>query len=630
MNNDINFPTYGSVDLGNVYAATYTTFKVWSPTAKQVMLIFYHSWNDKLEHKQIEMTKSDGGTWTTTVKGDLHGVIYNYKVYRSGEWEEVVDPYVRAVTVNGHRGVVIDVNKTNPKHWYKQYKTNFSHPVDAVFYELHVRDFSIDHRSPFQYKGKYLAFTETNTTLHDGVKIGLDHLAELGVTHIQLLPVFDYESVDESNLHIPQYNWGYDPKHLNVPEGSYASDPYDPMIRIKEWKKAIQILHENGFKVVMDVVYNHLFSVHDSNLHQLAPGYFFRYNQDGALMNNTGVGNDTASERDMVRKWIVDSVCYWASEYKIDGFRFDLMSIHDVETMNDIREQLDKIDPSIIMIGEGWNINTVLPSEDIANQHNAHRMPRIAQFNDFTRDGLKGSVFQPEVRGWINGDYAQQNKVKGSVVGGVKWSDDIGHFAKEPDQCVNYVECHDNHTLWDKLSFTQPHDDEHTKIKMHKLAMAFLLTSQGIPFLHAGQEFLRTKKGVANSYRSGDDINQLDWERKRKYIDVFQYTKGLITLRAAHSSFRIQHAADIRKHLLFLDSDSSMIAYHISHDERDIWKHIVVAHNADRQGKALHLPFHSEWNIVVNEQHAGTDILSRFHGNHVIVPSLSTMVMYKS
>ncbi|MFD2670849.1 type I pullulanase [Marinicrinis sediminis] len=621
--------TYEGEDLGAVYTKNETRFRVWAPTAREAKLVTYDSW-DTENGTELDMQRDANGTWIAKLDGDQDGTIYTYKVLIGDSWNEAVDPYARTVTVNGDRGVVVDLDKTNPDDWKPDSKPAFEHAVDAIIYELHVRDLSMHPESGITHKGKFLGLTEKGTTGPNGTKTGLDHILDLGVTHVQILPFYDYASVDETKLDTPQFNWGYDPKNYNAPEGSYATDPYNPYTRITELKKTIQTLHDHDLRLIMDVVYNHVFAVNTSSLHQLVPGYYFRYTEDGQLVNGSGVGNDTASERKMMRKLIVDSVVYWAKEYNIDGFRFDLMGIHDIDTMNEVRAALDEIDPSIITIGEGWDLGTQLDAGEKANQNNASQLPGIGQFNDSTRDGIKGSVFNQNEPGWVNGKYQDSYLIKGAAAGGVFYNSLIQHYAVEPDQSVNYVEAHDNNTLWDKLTFTNPDASDEEKESMHKLASAIVLTSQGISFLHAGQEFMRTKGGDENSYRSPDSVNQLDWVRKDQYQHVVDYFKGMIELRKSHPAFRMTSAEDIQEHIAFIDTPSEVVAYTINdHANQDSWETIAVVYNADKNNQQVTLPKDGSWHVVLNGEQAGTQPITTLEGNQIDVPARSAMVLYQ-
>lgn len=617
---------YDGDDLGNVYTPTETKFRVWAPTATEAKLVTYKNWNDQ-SGSEVTMKQGERGTWFTTLKGDQKGLFYTYKVKIGEKWTEAVDPYVRASSVNGDKGAVVDLNETDPKGWKEHKKPKLKNPEDSIIYELHVRDLSIQSESGIEHKGKYLGVAERGTTGPEGVKTGLDHIKDLGVTHVQFLPIYDYNSVDETNLSKPQFNWGYDPKNYNVPEGSYSTNPYEPTVRINELKQMIQTLHDNDLRVVMDVVYNHMFDAVRSNFHKLVPGYYYRYNDDGSLANGSAVGNDTASERKMMRKFMVDSVTFWAKEYNLDGFRFDLMGIHDVETMNAIRKAVNKIDPSIILHGEGWDLNTPLAPELKANQKNSEKMEGIAHFNDNIRDGLKGSVFNDVDKGFINGKPNMEERIKKGIMAGLDYEDNIAMY-QDPDQVLSYVEAHDDLTLWDRLKLTNPNDSEEVRKQMHKLATSIILTSQGIPFLHAGQEFMRTKDGVHNSYNSPDSINQMDWVRRANFDKEVEYMKGLIELRNSHPAFRMTTAEQIRKHLTFINAPKNVVAYKIDGGANgDKAKHIIVAHNANRESVEVTLPSNGPWKVLVDGDRAGSKVLNVIRDNKVKIPSLSSFVL---
>ncbi|NPC93184.1 type I pullulanase [Bacillus sp. WMMC1349] len=618
---------YKGHDLGNTYTKAKTKFRVWAPTASEAKLVLYRSWNGPAM-KEIPMKKSKRGTWKTVLKGNHDEQIYTYKVKIGDQWNEAVDPYVRATTVNGQRGVVVDLAKTNPQRWTKQ-RPKLKNPEDSIIYELHVRDLSSQKESGIKHQGKFLGVTEWNTKGPKGVKTGLSHIKDLGVTHVQFLPIYDYRTVDETKLNEPQFNWGYDPQNYNVPEGSYSTNPYEPKTRIKELKQMVQTLHDHQLRIVMDVVYNHVYAVSEHSFDQLVPGYFFRYKEDGSLSNGTGVGNDTASERNMVRKFIVDSVTYWAKEYHIDGFRFDLMGIHDTKTMNQVRKKLTHIDRSILTLGEGWDLATELTPEQKANQKNAQHMKRIAHFNDRIRDGLKGSVFFDDDNGFVNGKQGQEKLIQQSIAAGIDYDRSIATY-EDPDQVVTYVEAHDNHTLWDKLQLTNPNDSEQTRKQMHKLASSIVLTSQGIQFIHAGQEFMRTKGGDHNSYRSPDSVNQLDWKRRATFSREVDYMKGLIALRKKYSSFRMTNAKAIQRNLQFLDAPANVVAYTLhAKANRDKANEIAVIHNANKQSKVIPLPVDGAWKLLVDGQHAGTKTIGVIKGSHITVAPLSTFVLVR-
>ncbi|PFS59493.1 type I pullulanase [Bacillus cereus] len=617
---------YGGNDLGNVYTPQFTKFRVWAPTASEAKLVTYEKWNDKIG-TEINMKQAEKGTWKAELKGNQKGLYYTYKVKIGDKWTEAVDPYARAASVNGDKGAVVDLEETNPKKWKANKKPKLKNPEDAIIYELHVRDLSIQPESGIKQKGKYLGVTEKGTKGPEGVKTGLDHIKDLGVTHVQLLPIFDYASVNEENLNEPQYNWGYDPKNFNVPEGSYSTNPYEPTVRITELKQMIQTLHDNNLRVVMDVVYNHMYNAAESNFHKLVPGYYYRYNEDGTFANGTGVGNDTASERKMMRKFMVDSVTYWAKEYNLDGFRFDLMGIHDYETMNEIRKAVNQIDPTIILHGEGWDLNTPLAAELKANQKNAEKMKGIAHFNDNIRDGLKGSVFEEKENGFVNGKENMEDRIKKGITAGIDYDINSSTY-QDPEQVLTYVEAHDNHTLWDKLELTNPGDSEEVRKQMHKLSSSILLTSQGIPFLHAGQEFMRTKYGDHNSYKSPDSINQMDWLRRAAFNNEVDYMKGLIELRKKYPAFRMTSAEQIKKHITFIDVPKNVVAYKI--DEKGSGnksEYFMVAHNANREDIDITLPSKGPWKVIVDGKLAGSKTLYVVHDNKIKVPALSSFVL---
>ena len=569
-----DFDNYFSYDgeLGALYEKEGTLLRVWTPTAKSVEVWIYADDSFKGPSTKIEMVQKPKGIFEAYLPGDQHGTIYVYKILFLNNRESIsVDPYARATTVNGMKSVIADLNRTNPDGWGERLPA-FGLPEEAIIYELHIRDFSISETSGIVNKGKFLGLTEKNTQNASGRKTGLDYLIDLGITHIQILPMFDYATVDEANLTEPQYNWGYDPLNYNVPEGSYSTDPFDPFNRIFELKQMIRTLHDNGLRVIMDVVYNHVYDPKDQALERTVPGYFYRYNADGSLANGTGVGNDTASERHMMRKYIIDSVKYWAKEYHLDGFRFDLMGIHDSVTMNAIREALDKIDPSIIIIGEGWEMSTPLPEDLKASQRNAQAMPRIAHFNDSIRIALKGSDFGDEKdRGFISGKNYLEDLLLRNIKGAMHLSSHSSYV--DPEQVIQYVEAHDNLTLYDKLLRSNPDDSEEVRIKRHTLATSIVLLSQGVPFIHGGQEFLRTKAGVANSYQSPDEINQFEWERVTTFQESVAYVKGLIALRKSEYLFRLHTHEEIDTHFTMLSENFNIVAFSLTNSEK---KYIVI------------------------------------------------------
>lgn len=626
-------------DLGALYEKEGTTFRLWAPTATKVTLNLFQKGDTVEAFDQVEMEKKAQGVFETVISGDMHGIYYTYSVENLGLLQEAVDPYARAVGVNGQRAMVIDLTRTNPEGFQEIKKPEYKEYTDAVIYELHVRDLSISEDSGIVNKGKFLGLTEEGTKGPGGVSTGLDHLVDLGITHLHLLPSFDFRSIDETKLEENNFNWGYDPQHFNVPEGSYSTNPYEGEVRVREFKEMVAALHEKDIRVVMDVVYNHTGASGDSDFSKIVPGYYYRMNEDGSFSNGSGTGNETASERSMMRKYIVDSVVYWAEEYKVDGFRFDLMALHDIETMKAVREALNEVDPTILIYGEGWTGgDSPLPDKEKALKRNTWRMEGIAAFSDDIRDGIKGHVFTDEDRGFVNGGEALEESVKFGVVASidhpevnyqeVKYSK--GFWAKEPSQTITYVEAHDNLTLWDKLAISNPDESEEELKKMHRMANAIVLTSQGIPFLHAGSEFLRTKEGNHNSYNAPDEINRFVWARKAEYQENVEYMKGLIKLRKEHPAFRMAEAEMVREHLSFLEMpEMYMVGYRIEGAALgDSFEEVLVLMNANAESKTYTLP-EGVYDVYVDGENAGTEVL-RTEKEEVEVPGRTLLVLSKS
>ena len=622
--------TYSGDDLGNTYSSDHTNFRVWAPTASSVSLISHATATSPASSGLITpMTQDVKGTWIATKRGDFNGGMYTYRVTVGGVESEAVDPYARAVTMNGECGVVVNLAQTDPTVWTKTKPAFSGKGTDALIYELHIRDLSMDASSniPVAHRGKFLALTDVKTTDVGGGKTGVNAIKDLGVTHVELLPIFDYASVDESN---PTFNWGYDPQNYNVPEGSYSTDPANPKTRITELKTAIQALHDQKLRVMMDVVYNHVFSVPNFSEEKIVPGYFFRTNSDGSLANGSGVGNDLASERPMARKLIVDSVKYWATQYRVDGFRFDLMGLLDIETMQQIRKELNKIDPTILIIGEGWNMGTLDPTLR-ANQQNIGSLTGISAFNDQFRDGVKGSVFNAGETGYATGNLTQIGNTKVGIIGNVFFNRDVlgKWITANPTQSVNYVESHDNLTLADKITASVPGANAATIANLDRLSASILLLAQGVPFIQAGQEFLRSKKGDANSYKSDDSVNSLKWNLRTDNASTVNYYKGLIALRAAHPAFRMSTTASVQKNFHFLPAPKSIITYVINGaGVKDPWKSIFVAHNPNPSAVMVTLPSKGDWHVIVKGTKAGTKILSTLKGaSKVSVDARSTLVL---
>ncbi|MBC5624680.1 type I pullulanase [Clostridium sp. NSJ-49] len=631
-------------ELGAIYSKEKTKFILWAPTADEVKIAFYgnNPYDYECEAKKIlKMNKSIKGSWTLEVDGDLSGEFYNYIVYIDKNENVLVDPYAKAVGVNGNRSMVIDLEATNPEQWDEDKKPELNNWTDSIIYEVHVRDFTIDESSGIEasIRGKFKGFIEDKTPLN--------HLKEMGFTHIHLLPSFDYASVDETKLHLPQYNWGYDPKNYNVPEGSYSTNPYKGEVRIKEFKELVQKLHREGLRVVMDVVYNHTFDL-NSFLNLAVPKYYYRADEDGNYTDGSACGNETASDRYMFRKYMVDSVVYWAKEYHIDGFRFDLMGLHDIETMKEIRRELDKIDKSIIIYGEGWAGGpTPLADEKAALKKNTFKYNdlQIAAFSDDCRDGIKGHVFYEEEAGFVNGGKDLEEAIKFSVVASTKHPQvDVNKamyarnfWANEPYQTITYASAHDNLTLWDKLQTVNKDVSEDELIKMNKLAAAIVLTSQGISFIHAGEEIARTKMDeegnlIENSFKSSDYVNKLRWERRNTYKELMEYYKGLIKLRKRYKAFRMDSNSDIQENIKFLEkgkefTDSNVVAYILNTKGKiDEENDILVIFNSNNRDVHVNIP-HGKWSLVVNEEKAGIEEIKEIRDSELKVKAKSAYVL---
>lgn len=614
-----DYEVYTGNDLGAVYSPKMTRFKVWAPEAESVKLNLYKQGEgDNLIDQHI-MKKSANGTYVFEKQGDCNGIYYTYTVVNHGEEQEAVDPYTKAAGVNGQRGMVINLAKTNPQGFEMDGYRNPEHITDAIIYEGSVRDFTMDESSGVFHNGKFLGLTEANTTNHFGEATALDYISGLGVTHVQILPAFDFETVDEKNQKA-QYNWGYDPDNYNVPEGSYAVSPYDGAVRIQEMKQMVLALHSRGIGVIMDVVFNHTYRRDDSNLQKIVPGYYYRSDETG-YTNGSGCGNEVASDRPMVQKLIVDSLIYWAKEYHIDGFRFDLMGVLDIDTMNVIAERLKEIRPDIYLYGEGWNGGpSSLAEEKRAFKASAKKMPGIGMFNDDIRDTIKGSVFYDDHLGFVNGGTHLENALRYGITGAVAHPqvdyDAYGSkpWAKEPGQSINYVSCHDNYTLWDKLSVSCPEASEEKKKAMNRLCAAIVFTSQGVPFIQAGEEFLRSKplpekKGFAeNSYNMPDAVNSIKWDNIHEYPDMIAYYKGLMALRKAHPVFRMQSEAEMTQNLCFLsDTPENVVAYLLKgKGADDTPENILVIFNGNDEEILYILP-EGKWKILVDDKTAGAD-----------------------
>lgn len=635
-----DYEVYTGNDLGAVYSPKMTRFKVWAPEAESVKLNLYKQGEGDNLIEQHIMKKSANGTYVFEKQGDCNGIYYTYTVVNHGEEQEAVDPYTKAAGVNGQRGMVINLAKTNPQGFEMDGYRNPEHITDAIIYEGSVRDFTMDESSGVFHNGKFLGLTEANTTNHFGEATALDYISGLGVTHVQILPAFDFETVDEKNQKA-QYNWGYDPDNYNVPEGSYAVSPYDGAVRIQEMKQMVLALHSRGIGVIMDVVFNHTYRRDDSNLQKIVPGYYYRSDETG-YTNGSGCGNEVASDRPMVQKLIVDSLIYWAKEYHIDGFRFDLMGVLDIDTMNVIAERLKEIRPDIYLYGEGWNGGpSSLAEEKRAFKASAKKMPGIGMFNDDIRDTIKGSVFYDDHLGFVNGGTHLENALRYGITGAVAHPqvdyDAYGSrpWAKEPGQSINYVSCHDNYTLWDKLSVSCPEASEEKKKAMNRLCAAIVFTSQGVPFIQAGEEFLRSKplpekKGFAeNSYNMPDAVNSIKWDNIHEYPDMIAYYKGLMALRKAHPVFRMQSEAEMTQNLCFLsDTPENVVAYLLKgKGADDTPENILVIFNGNDEEILYNLP-EGKWKILVDDKTAGADGKKNISAKADVEP-LSALVLEK-
>ena len=642
---------YGGT-LGSFITGGDTVFRLWAPVASRVVLHLYHSHN-AASFRDIELTRGAKGVFFAAVSGSLHNVLYTYEVTVQGVTNHCIDPYARAATANARKGVVVDLSKTNPFGWERDGHILPQSPTDAVLYETHVRDFTVSPDSGVRHKGKFLGFAEQGTKSDDGLKTGLSHLVELGISHVHLMPVMDYATVDETRQEDGGYNWGYDPFSYFIPDGSYCTKPGNGPARIKELKTLVQALHQNSIGVVLDVVYNHTYSVEGSPLNLVMPDYYYRQSA-GCLTNGSGCGNELASERGMVRRLMTDSLLYWVNEYHVDGFRFDLMGVHDITTMNYIRHKLDEIDCRIIVYGEGWQGGpSALPYDSAATKHNAEKLDdRIALFNDDLRDALKGNAFDASAKGYLGGALdAGSNAgftelIKSGMVGAtyhphVMYQNGSHPFAKRPTQTVTYNSSHDNYTLFDKLALANPDLNEEMLIRLNKLAAVITLTSQGLAFLHAGEELLRQKKRPDggfehNSYNSPDTVNQIEWKRKHKYRAVFDYYKGLIAFRRAHKALRITTAEDTARFIRFLytQPENRLCCRIAASEVGDTAQRIVVIVNPTAASFECRYVSDTEddtqgYYVYADAERAGNTPLYPVTGETVTVPPVSALILVK-
>ena len=616
------------------YTPQATTFKLFAPSeARRVQLRLYKDGDSQKAMKTVKLQKTGQDLWTATVKGDLKDQFYTFDMGR-GECPGV---FAKAVGVNGRKGCILDLKDTDPEGWTEDRRPVTKSPADLVIYEMHHRDFSIA-RKDAAHPGKFLALTEP---------WAISHLKELGVNAVHILPSYDYGSVDETRLSDNKYNWGYDPVNYNVPEGGYSTDPYQPAVRIREFKQMVKALHDAGIRVILDVVYNHTYDIEHSNFQRTYPDYFYRKTADGQYSNGSGCGNETASEQPMMRRFMIESVKYWINEYHIDGFRFDLMGVHDIETMNEIRKAVDAIDPTIFIYGEGWSAGAcALPNDVLGMKANISKMPGIAAFSDEIRDALRGPFDDDKKGAFLAGLAGNEESLKFGIAGAIahpqvdmtKVNYSKTPWALEPTQMISYVSCHDDMCLTDRLRASIPGITEEELIRLDLLAQTAVFTSQGVPFMLCGEELLRDKKGVHNSFESPDSINRLDWNNLQRYPQVFQYYKGLIQLRKHHPAFRLGNADLIRKHLEFLpvkrptarriDQPEHVIAFRLkNYAGRDDWRDIIVILNASREAQDLAIP-KGNYTVVcrdglIDEQGLGTIV-----GSKLTVSPQSALILH--
>ena len=596
-----------------VYSAQETRFSFWSDIAEQMEVLIY---DDATSHQKSEVSlqKGENDFWTGSVKGDLAGKYYTVRSFQNGEWmPEAPGIFAKAVSINGQRAAIIDMHQTNPEGWEQDVRPAMSDMTDVVVYETHLRDFTMSPNSGVEHKGKFLALTE---------EAPLAYLRELGITHLQILPMFDYGSIDETALEKNRYNWGYDPVNYNVPEGGYSTNPADPASRIREAKQMVQALHKAGIRVVMDVVYNHTYDVMGCALGRVVPKYFYRLNEDGTYANGSGCGNETASDHEMMRRFMVESVCYWAREYHIDGFRFDLMGIHDQETMRQIRAALDDIDPTILTYGEGWAaMSPAYPYEELAMKQWTYMMPRVGAFSDDIRNALIGSPFDHE-RGFASGNAAGKADAMRGLIGCPEWSG-------EPMQHISYITCHDNYCLRDRIEVScGEKENEAAKLRMNKLAQTAVLVSQGQSFLYGGEELFRTKRGIDNSYQSPDSINIIPWENRELYADLHDYYQGMIAVRRAHKGFRLGSAALVADHVTFLPTENEhLIIYRISALEGiDSAKSLTVLLNGGAELAEAEIP-EGVYTVLAHDAQVAPQGMGIISGSKIVVEPYSATIL---
>ena len=612
------------------YSPKETTFQLTtSPDVKKVNVLLSDTDSDNPAEQMIKQMKHVGaGKWKLTVKSDLKGKYYLFSVYNNAQPDNTPGIFAKAVGVNGKRGAIVDLRDTDPEGWNSDVRPTLNNPCDLVIYEMHHRDFSVDLSSGLKNKGKFLALTEPKA---------IEHLQRLGVNAVHILPSYDYASVDESKPDVPQYNWGYDPLNYNVPEGSYSTDAATPTTRIREFKQMVQALHKAGIRVILDVVYNHTFDINGSNFQKTYPDYFYRKTAEGKYSDGSGCGNETASEKPLMREFMKESVEYWGKEYHIDGFRFDLMGVHDIETMNEIRAMVDKIDPSIYIYGEGWSAGScAYPQEKLAMKAHAKQLDGIGAFSDEMRDALRGPFSDDHKGGFLIGEPNQEESIKFGIVGAIahpqidmtKVNYSREAWTNEPSQMVAYVSCHDDMCLTDRLRATMPYITDDELIRLDLLAQTAVLTSQGVPFILAGEEMLRDKKGVHNSFRSPDSINRLDWNNLKRYPQVFDYYAGLIALRKAHPAFRMGKAEEVRKNLEFVDAPKGVVAFRLKNNAGgDAWQNIYVVLNSQKTPQNVNVAEGSYTKVVANGK-VNAEGLGLISGSTLTVAPQSALIVH--
>ena len=609
------------------YSPRETVFKLHAPTnAKRVLVKIYAEGQGGQPLQTLRMKPAGKDRWSVTAKGDLKGRFYTFDIptFNRGETPGI---FAKAVGVNGRRAAIVDLTETNPEGWNADKRPPLASPADLVIYELHHRDFSIHPSSGIKNKGKFLALTEEKA---------INHLRQLGVNAVHILPSFDYASVDETRLDKPQYNWGYDPLNYNVPEGSYSTDPYRPEVRIREFKQMVQALHKAGIRVILDVVYNHTYDLSGSAFQRTWPDYFYRKRADGTYSDGSGCGNETASEQPLMRQFMIESMKHWVKEYHIDGFRVDLMGIHDIETMNLIQAEMQKIDPSIYIYGEGWSAGTcAYPQEKLAMKANTGQLHGIGAFSDEMRDALRGPFSDDHKPAFLAALDGNEESLKFGIVGAIAHPQvDMSQvnyskkpWANQPTQMISYVSCHDDMCLTDRIRNSIPGITTAEVIKLDLLAQTFVFTSQGVPFMLCGEEMLRDKKGVHNSFCSPDSINELNWSNLERYPQVFAYYKGLIALRKAHPAFRLGNAELVRKHLEFIDAPAKVVAYRLKdHAGGDAAKDIVVLLNANREAQVVDIP-QGEYRVVVCDGVVNEAGLGTMKGGKATVDAQSALIL---